>query len=50
MKAYAAQNQGVREDFFKIDDCGDRFEECSVPYNPTNEEEGIPKRISLRKI
>lgn len=26
------------------------MEECDTPYNPANEEEGIPKRISLRKI
>ena len=42
--------EGARDDFFKIDDCGDRYEECAVPYNASNEEEGVPIRISLRKI
>ena len=50
VKAYAAQSHRANDDFFKIDDCGDPYEECNMPYSSTNEEEGVPKRISLRKI
>ena len=50
VKVYATLTQQAKDDFYKIDDCGDRLDDFQIPYNSANEEEGVVKRISLRKI